>query len=328
MLSNLKFIFSMLIIFVLMFSAVVATVLNMYKPTYKVMIGDTFIGYFSSENEFENVYNTLCSEKKIEEQSVKTYLAEEPKFETSYIRDSVIAEQNVYTALRDNIQTEYTIYTVKADEETLTFSSKDEATKYIAKVKEEVPDVETSIAEEKKQEISEYTTIEVANNIFDDIVSRNKPVEVPKTYISYNTSYQTSTSGAGSNVASASAAEKGVWPTTTRYVSSYYGWRGASMHTGIDIAGRTGDPIYAYKTGVVTFSGWGGSYGYLLKVDHGNGISSWYAHNSQLLVSAGDTVTQGQTIALQGSTGNSTGPHLHFEIRVNGVAVNPYSYIT
>ena len=329
MLSNIKFIFSAIIIFVLMFCAVVATVLNMYKPTYKVTIGDTFIGYFENENQFEDVYNTLYTEKDSTCENIKIYLDSEPKFEESYIRDSVIASQNIYTALRDNLKTEYTIYKVKAEKETLTFTNEDEATAYIAKLKKELPkaDFKTEIVEEKTKETVEATTVEVANNLFDDIVDRNKPVEVPKVVIKYPpTSGQTS-GPASSAIAHVSAAQGGIWPTSVTYISSPFGWRGAGWHTGIDLAGPQGSPIYAYKTGKVIFSGWGNSYGYLVKIDHGNGVATWYAHSSKLLVKAGDTVTQGQTIALVGTTGNSTGPHLHFEIRINGTAVNPYPYI-
>lgn len=332
MLSNIRFIFSAIIIFVLMFCAVVITVLNMYKPTYKVTIGDTFIGYFESENEFEEVYNILYTELENTNESVKIYLDEEPSFEESYIRDSVIASQNVYTALRENLKTEYTVFKVEADDEELIFLSEDEATQYLAKLIDEVEeDIDTNIVQEKSEETVETTTVDVANDIFDEIVDRNKPVVVTTTYVSYSTDtswYTSDDDVATDDIAAISAAEGGLWPTTATYISSPFGWRGSEWHTGMDIAGSYGDPIYAYKTGVVTFAGWGGDYGYLVKIDHGNGVSSWYAHNSSLVVSAGQTVTQGQIISYEGSTGNSTGNHLHFEIRINGTAVNPYSYIT
>ena len=79
--------------------------------------------------------------------------------------------------------------------------------------------------------------------------------------------------------------------------------------------------------GTVTFAGWSGTYGYLVTIDHGNGFVTYYAHNSSLLVSAGDKVYKGQTIARAGSTGRSTGSHCHFEIRVNGTRVNPAAYL-
>ena len=102
---------------------------------------------------------------------------------------------------------------------------------------------------------------------------------------------------------------------------------GYSGHTGIDLGGAIGTAIYAYKTGTVTFAGWGSGYGLHVKIDHGNGMTTYYAHCSELLVSVGQQVTEGQMIAKIGMTGYTTGPHLHFEVRFNGVPTNPYPYI-
>ncbi|AHF06358.1 LysM peptidoglycan-binding domain-containing M23 family metallopeptidase [Desulfitobacterium metallireducens] len=112
------------------------------------------------------------------------------------------------------------------------------------------------------------------------------------------------------------------WPLNS-HINSYYGYRSGSMHTGIDLAGHLGDPFVAAASGKVVSAGWGGSYGNMIVIDHGNGVSTRYAHSSKLLVSVGESVTKGQTIGLVGSTGNSTGPHLHFEVMINGDTVNP-----
>lgn len=113
-----------------------------------------------------------------------------------------------------------------------------------------------------------------------------------------------------------------IWPVTG-YISQSYG----GHHTGIDIAGSSGSTIVAADGGVVTFAGWQGSYGNLVIINHGNGLVTRYAHCSKFLVSVGQRVSQGQAIARRGSTGHSTGPHLHFEVMVNGSFRNPMNYL-
>ena len=117
-------------------------------------------------------------------------------------------------------------------------------------------------------------------------------------------------------------------------VTSEFGYRSDPFtgqtrgHTGIDIAVPTGTPVRAALPGVVTTAAYNaGGYGYYVMVDHGNGMVTLYAHNSKLLVQAGDTVEAGDILSLSGSTGRSTGPHLHFEVRINGQRVNPRSYL-
>ncbi len=99
------------------------------------------------------------------------------------------------------------------------------------------------------------------------------------------------------------------------------------MHNGVDMGGAMGDPIWASKDGVVIDAGWNGGYGNAVVIDHGDGIATLYAHQSELFVSTGDSVSQGETIGAVGSTGLSTGPHLHFEVRVNGDPVDPVLFL-
>lgn len=110
-------------------------------------------------------------------------------------------------------------------------------------------------------------------------------------------------------------------------VTSNYGRRYGSTHHGIDIAACYGSNIGAALDGVVDETGYNSVYGYYVKLNHGNGIETLYGHSSKILVQKGDVVKKGNTIALVGSTGNSTGPHIHFELRSNGVAINPANYI-
>lgn len=123
-----------------------------------------------------------------------------------------------------------------------------------------------------------------------------------------------------------------MWPCSGR-VTSPFGWRvhpvlhKQKFHSGIDISAGMGTPVCAADSGVVIVSGWNGGYGKMVVIDHGNHISTLYGHNSVLRVNVGDKVTQGQIIALSGSTGLSTGPHVHFEVRVDGRPANPLSYL-
>ena len=118
-----------------------------------------------------------------------------------------------------------------------------------------------------------------------------------------------------------------IRPTKGVFTSGY-GWRWGRMHQGIDIANNVGTPIQASKDGTVAYAGWAGGYGYLVELQHADGMITRYAHNSRLLVSKGKIVRQGDTISLMGSTGRSTGPHLHFEIRKpGGAAVDPLAFI-
>ena len=117
-----------------------------------------------------------------------------------------------------------------------------------------------------------------------------------------------------------------IWPASGT-ITSGFGPRWGRMHEGIDIAGGSGSPIHAAASGTVIVAGWSGGYGNLVVIDHGGGISTAYGHNSSLAVSVGQQVGQGQTIAGMGTTGHSTGVHCHFEVRVNGGAVNPMGYL-
>lgn len=123
-----------------------------------------------------------------------------------------------------------------------------------------------------------------------------------------------------------------VWPTSGP-ITSPFGYRihpifGTQIyHSGIDIGVDTGTPIVAADSGVVIEAGWLGGYGYAVVIDHGNGLSTLYGHNSDLAVSPGQSVQQGQVIAYAGSTGYSTGPHCHFEVRVDGSPVDPMGYL-
>jgi septal ring factor EnvC (AmiA/AmiB activator) len=136
-----------------------------------------------------------------------------------------------------------------------------------------------------------------------------------------------SSSGSTSTARTSAPSSSGfAWPLCAP-VTSEYGPRWGRMHAGIDQGASTGTPIGASKAGTVIFAGWQGGYGNLTLIDHHDGVVTAYAHQSRFAVGSGTSVSQGQTIGYVGNTGNSTGPHLHFETRVNGSAVNPRQYL-
>jgi len=116
------------------------------------------------------------------------------------------------------------------------------------------------------------------------------------------------------------------WPLRGVFTSGY-GWRNGLFHYGIDIAAPLGAPIYAAADGKVTYAGFLGDYGFMVEVDHGGGYATRYAHAGGLAVSAGQQVSRGQVLASIGVTGNTTGPHLHFEVLLNGVKLNPLDFL-
>ena len=138
--------------------------------------------------------------------------------------------------------------------------------------------------------------------------------------------------GAVSSVVNPTAETPNIWPVAGP-ISSYYGYRtspggiGSTFHEGVDIAGDYGTPISATAAGTVTKAGWVGGYGYLVEVRHADGIVTRYGYNSAVLVYEGQHVDLGSMIALMGSTGNSTGPHCHYEVRIHGEAVDPMYFL-
>lgn len=137
-----------------------------------------------------------------------------------------------------------------------------------------------------------------------------------------------------SEIASARGEGGLIWPvSSSSRISSYYGYRvhpifnTRKFHAGIDIPAPTGSAISAAESGIVIYSGWQGGYGNVVMISHGDGLVTVYAHNSANLVSVGDYVDAGDTISLCGSTGYSTGPHLHFEVRINGSTADPLSFL-
>jgi murein DD-endopeptidase MepM/ murein hydrolase activator NlpD len=142
----------------------------------------------------------------------------------------------------------------------------------------------------------------------------------------YNAVAVVNTPNSAKNVFSKAATPSGgkyVWPSTSRRITQYFSWR----HTGLDIGAKAGTPIYSLAAGRVELAGWSSGYGYNIVVDHGSGIKTRYGHSRKLYVKVGDQVGAGDVLGEVGSTGYSTGPHIHLEFKINGTKVNPLSYL-
>ena len=207
----------------------------------------------------------------------------------------------------------------------------------VSGVKHEVKSGDTLAAIAKKYTVEEETVLEY-NKLAsaDDLVVGEslivpggevqapppppRVVRTPTTIVTSTPTIPTTTSTAAPAVAGSGSM---VWPTDLRTITQYYGWR----HTGIDIDCHFDNDNYAADDGIVQFAGWKGGYGYAVDVNHGNGLVTRYAHNAKLYVSAGQNVSKGQAVGLCGTTGRSTGTHIHFEVMSNGRFRNPLEYI-
>ena len=226
------------------------------------------------------------------------------------------------------------VETVKTEKEQKTQelqSLKSEKEQKAANLTEEQKQLESKLSEYKAQ-AEQYAALE-RQAIAKEEAARKAAEEAKKAAASKSSSSSTSTSSSNAIVSSYSGGKLG-WPCpSSSRITSQYGYRilfgVRDFHTGIDIGATHGSNIVAAESGTVILAnyGWNGGYGNYIIINHGNGITTRYAHASKLYVSAGQTVSKGQVIAAVGTTGNSTGPHLHFETRLNGVHKNPLNYL-
>ncbi|MFH1712009.1 MAG: M23 family metallopeptidase [Patescibacteria group bacterium] len=184
--------------------------------------------------------------------------------------------------------------------------------------------------EVEQEEVLEFNKLASANDLVvgEEIIVPGGVIVAPppvRSSTSITQVFSQPTTPATSSTAQPTVAGTGsmVWPTDMRVITQYYGWR----HNGLDVDCKFTNDNYAADNGIVSYAGWMGGYGYLVEINHGNGIVTRYGHHASLYVTAGQQVSAGQAIGLCGTTGKSTGTHLHFEVRVNGVPRNPLEYI-
>lgn len=218
----------------------------------------------------------------------------------------------------------YTYYAILQDgQEKLYVSNYEEAQQVLQTLQEKDSENKNQITMQQKYgtEMKELASVDQAVS---SLYVEKKKVQVAKVTSRSSSGRYTPTTGGTGKIAS-SFIEPVSGKITSRFNSRSSVRSGA--HTGLDIATSYGTPIKAAASGTVTYAGNKGSYGKCIIVSHGDGTETWYAHCSSLVASVGQKVSQGQVIAKVGSTGNSTGNHLHLEIRINGTPVNPQKYL-
>ena len=298
---------------------ILAIILFKFKPCYKVIIAGEDVGYTSSKKAIRDRIN---EEIQNDERTIDFIdLKEKPEYKVKLInRNTEYNVDNIVDAIKDNSVVTYKYYDIAVKDQPIYSMNKEkDALELIEYVKEENKnkDLELSIIEKytQNEEEIESSTLELAKEgINEKVNSKMEEIRVEEEIRRMP------------DVNGIKLATKPV----TGIITSRYGERSrirVSTHTGLDIGAATGTDIQVVADGVVTCAGWQGPYGKMIKVSHGNGVETWYAHTSKMYVNVGDKVKAKDVIAAVGSTGNSTGPHLHFEIRINGQHVNPQNYL-
>lgn len=299
---------------------IISAVAFFYKPIYSVYFNNEFLGYCENKSELQKRVSEYI-QSGTGDNVAFVQLNAMPEYKLALLKkDITTTDEEIYNTIINSGVTYYKYYAVLLETvEKYYVPTFQEAEEVISQLKTKnssnIKDI--TIVEKYSTELKPFTSVA-------DCVSGlyKKKVVVP----TYNKVSVSSRSGSNMSSEVVNLGISLINPVSGR-ISSYYGWRSGRMHTGIDVAGPNGTPMYAAAGGTVVTAGYAGSYGNLVVISHGNGIQTYYAHCSALYVTVGQTVAQGECIAARGSTGNSTGPHLHFEVRVNGVTQNPKNYV-
>ena len=296
-------------------------ILFKFNLVCEVTIDGESVGYIANKDEYEEKLNGIIKEE--EEAKLFTTIKNMPEYKLTLVdKSEQTNEEAILAKLEDESETTYKLYAVTLNgEEKAVLASLEEAEKIVDEMTETYEDdieldigITDIITTDKENESSVKVAKADVTEAIEDAVEQKEKEEAEQREIESHT-------------------VQGVYLEVTPVsgiITSRFGNRESirtSGHTGLDIAAPAGTPIKAAADGTVTFSGYSGGYGYVVKMDNGNGVETYYGHCSALYVSAGETVEAGDVIAAVGSTGNSTGNHLHFEVRVNGSVVNPQNYL-
>ena len=315
--SSLKFLF-LIIISIVLITGIICLV---YKPTYSVTINGEFVGYTSNKTKLQKRINDFV-ENKEEANIAFIDIKDLPQYSLCLLKKNTgTNDDEIFEKVKNSGTVYYEYYAIVENNEE----------KYYVGTKEQAEEIIDELKTKKSSNINKLAYTQLHSTELKEFSDKDtivtalykKPVVVASAYSTYRGEKIIS-----NETPSAQVVGIGMIKPISGIITSRYGPRWGSTHTGLDIAAPTGTTIAAAAGGTVIYSGNnGGGLGNFIKIDHGNGVVTVYAHCSKLYVTAGQTVAQGEAIAAVGSTGNSTGPHLHLEIRVNGVAHNPQLYL-
>lgn len=319
------------VLFVIAAFLIVGAIAFLYKPTYSVWIGEEQIGYTENKSTLQHTINNYVENGEGEENVAFVQVNKLPEYKLCLLKKDIVTnDDEILGKVKEEGITYYRYYAIaEKGEEKLFVSNFEEAEKVVNQLKEKnsnnVNDI--SILEKYETEMASIVSSEEAVSKL--YVEKPKVVTVAKKTNTYksigNVNVTRSMSGGSANIGiNLIRPISGIITSRFGSISKVR----SSAHTGLDISAAQGTPIKAAASGTVVSSGRDShGYGNMVVISHGNGVQTYYAHCYTLNVTAGQQVSQGQTIATVGSTGNSTGPHLHLEVRVNGVAYNPQRYV-
>ena len=296
---------------------IIAIIFIKFKPAYAVSLNGEELGYVGDEEKFKEEINENVL--KSEETNVAFVELENVDYSISLVSRNQINEEMVLAKLEDSAKNVYRVYEVadlNNEEDKVYVNSMEEAESLVTSLKEQYSAIEPNLV---------INTIYLEN--VDEVNEENIKIAKEKMQENLQTKLEEKEEKDSRTV-------NGIYlacvPVTGRITSRFGANESIRDHThkGIDIGAAGGTPILATADGTVNYAGWNsGGYGNLVIIDHGNGVTTYYGHCSRIYTSKGATVKAGDKIAAVGSTGNSTGNHLHFEIRLNGKQVNPQTYV-
>lgn len=276
-----------------------------FKPMYKVTIQGNVVGYVKQKSKVEKIINNYLNTK--EGNIAYIDIKNMPEYELNLVSwGKEDATNEVLREIKDTSTVTYRLFAIKLGEENK---------EYVSTIKEA-----EQVVDELKQEFNRVVDLDIGvEEIFTSNLENIESINAKVAKANLDTEIIANCD----NVIDGVLLSKPLKGT----VSSRFGSRWGGTHTGLDIAADMGTPIYACSKGYVKYAGQYFGYGKLVIINHENGIQTYYGHCSKICVSVGDTVTKDTIIGEVGSTGNSTGPHLHLEIRKNGVVQNPQKYL-